>query len=65
MKKGERDIAIMAPVVYRRKTQADDSDDYENADDEMVTTFKTAYVFDISQTDGRSLPEFSQATGNA
>jgi len=64
VKKGEHGIAIMAPVVYRRKTQTDDSDEGENADDELVTTFKTAYVFDISQTDGRPLPEFAKAQGD-
>jgi len=42
----------------------DDSDEDENADDETVTTFKTAYVFDISQTDGRALPEFARANGD-
>jgi antirestriction protein ArdC len=64
VKKGEHGIAIMAPVVYRRKAQADDTDEGENADDELVTTFKTAYVFDISQTDGKPLPEFARAQGD-
>ena len=64
VKKGEHAIAIMAPVVYRRKAGADDTDETEDADDESVTTFKTAYVFDISQTDGKPLPEFARAQGN-
>jgi antirestriction protein ArdC len=61
VKKGEHGIAIMAPVVYRRKVHQDGDRD---VDDEMVTTFKTAYVFDISQTEGRPLPEFARAKGD-
>jgi len=64
VKKGEHGIAIMAPVVYRRKARPDDSEEGENADDQLVTTFKTAYVFDISQTDGKPLPEFARAQGD-
>jgi len=63
VKKGEHGIAIMAPVVYRRKAGAYDTDGGENGDDELVTTFKTAYVFDISQTDGKPLPEFARTQG--
>ena len=64
VKKGEHGIAIMAPVVYRRKTQTDDSDEDIDTDGGIVTTFKTAYVFDISQTDGKPLPEFAKAQGD-
>jgi len=64
VKKGEHGIAIMAPVVYRRKARLDDSDEGESVDDEIVTTFKTAYVFDISQTEGKPLPEFARAQGD-
>jgi len=61
VRKSEHGIAIMAPVVYRREARTDDSDEDEDAGNEMVTTFKTAYVFDISQTDGKALPEFVRA----
>lgn len=61
VKKGEHGIAIMAPVVYRRKVQQDGDRDTE---EERIYTFKTAYVFDISQTEGRPLPEFARAKGN-
>src|SRR5262249_30632858 len=30
----------------------------------LVTGFRTAYVFDVSQTDGKPLPEFSKTTGD-
>jgi hypothetical protein len=60
VKKGEHGLAIMAPVVYR-KTQQDGERDVEA---EMIATFKTAYVFDISQTEGKPLPEFARARGD-
>lgn len=64
VKKGEHGIAIMAPVVYHRKARPDDNDNDEDADDETVSTFKTAYVFDISQTEGKPLPEFAGIKGD-
>ena len=64
VKKGEHGIAIKAPVVCRRKAESDDSDEDASEDGEIVTTFKTAYVFDISQTDGNPLPEFAKAQGD-
>jgi len=61
VKKGEHGIAIMAPVVYRRKVHEDGD---REVDDEMVSAFKTAYVFDICQTEGKPLPEFARAKGD-
>jgi len=51
VKKGEHRIAIMAPVVYRKKPRKE-ATDKDEAGDEVLSTFKTAYVFDISQTEG-------------
>jgi len=65
VKKGEHGIAIMAPIVWRKKvTHADDKKDVQDRDDESAMAFKTAYVFDISQTDGKPLPEFARAQGD-
>jgi len=50
----------MAPVVYRQRAAATD----EEEGDGIVRTFKTAYVFDISQTEGKPLPGFARAQGN-
>lgn len=55
--------AIMAPVVYRRQARQDETDRDEDADD-IVSTFKAAYVFDISQTEGKPLPEIAKAQGD-
>jgi antirestriction protein ArdC len=65
VKKGEHGIAIMAPVVYRRKARDDaGTERHEDPDNEVVSTFKAAYVFDISQTEGRPLPDFAKTQGD-
>jgi len=62
VRKGEYGIGIMAPIVYRRKAAADA--DRDEDDQETVRTFKTAHVFDVSQTDGKPLPECARVQGN-
>jgi antirestriction protein ArdC len=64
VKKGEHGIAIMAPVVYRREAQQSGDDKDRAAEGELISTFKTAYVFDISQTEGKPLPKFARAQGD-
>ena len=49
IKKGEKGIAILVPCFPRK-------DEIEKDPDKPVF-FKTAYVFDVSQTDGAPLPE--------
>ena len=62
--RNEKGIAIMAPIIWRRKVMpADDEEDRPNHQEETVLTFKTAYVFDISQTDGKPLPDFARVNG--
>ncbi len=63
VKKNERGIAIMAPVIRRQKGRQQE-DDKKNEDDETVLTFKTAYVWDVTQTDGQPLPEFARVSGD-
>ena len=63
VKKGEHGLAIMAPLVYRRTIESEEADDKE-IEDKIVTTFKTVHVFDVSQTDGRPLPEFGRVKGD-
>ncbi|BAQ34132.1 ArdC-like ssDNA-binding domain-containing protein [Dehalococcoides sp. UCH007] len=67
VKKGEKGIAILAPCIPPKKKQLEPSD-VENApggeekpEDETEIRpiyFKVVYVFDVSQTEGKSLPEF-------
>ncbi len=60
VKKGEKGIRILAPMIGTRKKK-----DTEKTADAAVTHkpvlvgFRSAYVFDVSQTDGAELPQFS------
>ena len=47
--RGEKGIAILAPVIVK------DKDDIEEHNKKLVG-FKVVYVFDVSQTDGESMP---------
>src|SRR5882762_7298537 len=60
VKKGEKGIMILAPLV-RRKTE----NEQQNEADESSTavSFRAAYVFDISQTDGQELPTIGSVNG--
>jgi antirestriction protein ArdC len=57
VKKGEHGIAIMAPIVRRKQKDEDETA-------EEVFAFKTGYVFDVSQTEGKPLPEATQTRGD-
>ncbi len=57
VRKGERGIAILAPIV--RRVAKDDQDEEESE----VVAFKSTHVFDISQTEGQPLPEFAAVRG--
>ncbi|HEX6822555.1 MAG TPA: ArdC family protein, partial [Candidatus Sulfotelmatobacter sp.] len=48
VRRGEKGIAILAPMFFKDKTKATDGSDTENT----RIWFKVVYVFDISQTDG-------------
>ncbi len=50
VRRGEKGIAILAPIVGRRMT------DVANDDSKTVLGFRAAYVFDIASTDGKPLP---------
>jgi hypothetical protein len=64
VKQGEQGIATMAPVIYRKKTPANDKNKGENEEDEILATFKTAHIFDVSQTEGKASPELAHVVGN-
>jgi len=56
--KGEKGIAILAPII-RRKTVRDGEEN-----EERIYGFKTAYVFDLKQTEGKDLPQFAKVKGD-
>jgi hypothetical protein len=58
VRKGEKGIIVVAPIVKRRRLR-------NAADDEKhVAGFRAAYVFDIAQTEGEPLPSASAASGD-
>jgi antirestriction protein ArdC len=61
VKKGEKGILILAPSVRRKHENAE-----QNEAEELPTAvhFRAAYVFDISQTDGKELPEIGSVNGD-
>jgi antirestriction protein ArdC len=67
VKKGEHGIRILAPVIgVRRKKDEEAEKDIRTQNQAVLVGFRAAYVFDVSQTEGTELPEFSQhVSGNA
>ena len=61
VRKGERGIRILAPVIgIRRKKDAEAKKDIRTQNQAVLVGFRSAYVFDVSQTEGKELPEFSE-----
>ncbi len=76
VKKGEKGIAILAPCMPLKGTRtalreeiAGESEEGETEEKEEIRPlyFKIVYVFDVSQTEGKPLPEFEvpSLTGEA
>jgi antirestriction protein ArdC len=63
VKKGEKGIVILAPIVRRRKAE-DRDESSDNEEPQNVRGFRTVHVFDVFQTDGADLAEFSRVTGD-
>jgi antirestriction protein ArdC len=62
VKKGEKGIAILAPCLPPKSARVKETED-EGEEENRVTEikplyFKVVHVFDISQTEGKPLPEF-------
>lgn len=66
VKKGEKGIGILAPLVYKRKDDEPPSDTPQSNNDsaKIVRGFKVVHVFDVSQTEGEQLPEFEEVRGD-
>ncbi|MFC1871867.1 ArdC-like ssDNA-binding domain-containing protein [Chloroflexota bacterium] len=63
VKKGEKGIAILAPCLAPKSARVTERENGESDEEEKVTEirpiyFKVVHVFDISQTEGKPLPEF-------
>ena len=58
--KGQKGIRILAPVIgVRRKKDEEAKKDIRTQNQGVLVGFRSAYVFDVSQTDGKELPELS------
>jgi hypothetical protein len=67
VKKGERGIRNLAPMIgIRRKKDEKAEQDIRTQNRAVLVGFRAACVFDVSQTEGAELPEFSErVSGNA
>jgi hypothetical protein len=67
VKKGEKGIRILAPIIgVRRKKdeEAQASKDPAAINKPVLVGFRSAYVFDVSQTEGAELPELREISGD-
>jgi hypothetical protein len=60
VRKGEKGIVILAPMVGRKKSDDEITEDTQT----RLFGFRAAHVFDVSQTDGDPLPEFATVNGD-
>ncbi len=61
VKKGERSIRILAPVIgIRKKKDSEAERDITKQNQPVLVGFRSASVFDVSQTEGAELPELSE-----
>ena len=64
VKKGEKGIRILAPMIgTRKKKDAEKTTGATAAHKPIIVGFRSAYVFDVSQTDGAELPAFTKVSG--
>ena len=61
VKKGEKGILILAPIVRAKSKSVEQTETDESS---TAVGFRAAYVFDISQTDGQELPEIGNVNGD-
>jgi hypothetical protein len=65
VKKGEKGIRILAPIIgVRRKKDEDANKDVTKQNTAVLVGFRSAYVFDVSQTEGAELPELREINGD-
>jgi len=67
VKRGEKGIQIYAPMLGRRRKNADNTD-AKTAESSNVTWeligFRRVYVWDVKQTEGKELPELDSVKGD-
>jgi antirestriction factor ArdC-like protein len=67
VKRGEKGILILAPMVgYRRSRQneiATSANNEESKPEPRLVGFRAVFVFDVSQTEGKELPNLTEVNG--
>ena len=65
VKKGEKGIRILAPIIGgKRKPKEEAEKDITKQNRPVLVGFRSAYVFDVRQTEGAELPEFRRVNGD-
>ncbi len=65
VKRGEKSITIIAPVVSpRARPDRTESPEQDPDRARRISGFRAAHVFDVVQTEGKPLPELSRTTGD-
>src|SRR6202043_231185 len=66
VKRGEKGILILAPMVGKKRTKNEDTEQTEDAKGTESTLFgfRAVYVFDITQTEGKDLPTLTEVNGD-
>ena len=65
VKKGEKGIRILAPMIgTRKKKDTEPKQEPTVTHKPVIVGFRSAYVFDVSQTEGAELPAFSKVSGS-
>ena len=65
VKKGEKAIRILAPIVGIRRKKAEDAEkDITKQNTRVLLGFRNAAVFDVAQTEGAELPKLHEVSGN-
>lgn len=65
VKKGEKGIRILAPIVgIKRKKDEEADKDITKQNTRVLVGFRNAYVFDVEQTDGAELPVMREISGD-
>jgi hypothetical protein len=65
VKRGEKGILILAPMIGRKKTDgaAESTTDAKESAAQLYG-FRAVYVFDVSQTEGKDLPALTEVQGD-
>lgn len=63
VRKGEKGIGIIAPMVGRKNEDQKSHSGTDTEDGKQLWGFKVVHVFDVSQTEGEDLPEIAAVQG--